>query len=138
MTSGYIRYRDGYKYQLCETYKEMIGIIPPSNIITDYIRLTPKGVLTIMKGYAWDGASGPTIDTRSSMRGALIHDALYQLMRLGLLPESYREQADHLLHDICEQDGMWWWRADLWCEVVELFAAGCAKTGTERPILNAP
>jgi len=35
-----------------------------------------------------------------------VHDALYQLMRLKLLPASLRETADMLLRRICIEDGM--------------------------------
>jgi len=40
------------------------------------------------------------------MRGSLVHDALYQLMREGALPIVYREEADRLLRRICIEDGM--------------------------------
>ncbi len=58
--------------------------------------------------------SGPTIDTKSFMRGSLAHDALYQLMHEKLLTVAdARELADKVLRDICITDGMWkvraWW-----------------------------
>ncbi len=137
MKGDKIYYKKGYKYQLYETYTVFINIVLPDPIITDYVQLK-DGYLIISKGYAWDGASGPTIDTKSSMRGALVHDALYQLMRLGLLPISYRPKADDLLHDICVEDGMWHFRAEGWEEAVSLFAAGAARYGTEQEILAAP
>jgi hypothetical protein len=65
-----------------------------------------KSTRRISKGYAWDGPSGPTIDTGNFMRGSLIHDALYQLMRTGNLPTSFRERADLLLRKTCIDDGM--------------------------------
>ena len=73
----YISYKSGYKYQLYEDYAVMIGMIPPDDVVTDYIELNSDGLLTIRKGYAWDGPSGPTIDTLNFMRGSLVHDALY-------------------------------------------------------------
>ena len=49
----------------------------------------------LQTGYAWDGASGPVIDTDGNLRGSLEHDATYQLLRLGELNlESDRELAD--------------------------------------------
>ena len=65
--------------------------------------------LRILKGYAWDGLSGPTVDTHSSMRGSLVHDALYQLMREPCLDcNKDRKEADNILYDFCRQDGMMW------------------------------
>lgn len=40
------------------------------------------------------------------MRGSLIHDALYELIRKGLIDQKYKEAADQLLYDICLEDGM--------------------------------
>jgi len=67
--------------------------------------------LTIHEGYAWDGASGPTIDTKSFMRGSLVHDALYQLISTKKLGKEHRRDADKVLYRICREDGMSWFRA---------------------------
>lgn len=112
--STYACYKKGYKYQLAESYSANVGITPERDITTAYIRLTKKGILHIRDGYAWDGPSGPTIDTSDFMRGSLEHDALYQLMREGELdPNIYRVQADDRLKQVCLEDGMWpiraWW-----------------------------
>jgi len=45
------------------------------------------------------------------MRGSLVHDALYQLMREGLLDYKYRDHADKLLQKMCIMDGMSRFRA---------------------------
>jgi len=137
MKGDTIKYRSGYKYQLAEDYRLDVGIHPVKTITTDFLCLDTFGYLSIWKGYAWDGPSGPTIDTKDSMRGSLVHDALYQLMRMGLIDESNRERADDLLHEICTEDGMNHVRADLWEVMVKCFAAGAAA-GTDRPILTAP
>jgi len=110
-----IHYRSGYKYQLAEEYRVNVvinakraedGGQTSGGIKTEYTDLSADGVLTIRAGYAWDGPSGPAIDTKSFMRGSLVHDALYQLMRNNLLPASCREDADQELHRICREDGM--------------------------------
>jgi len=101
-----IHYRSGYKYQLAEDYSAEVVIRPDEKIETDFIDLDEQGLLTIKAGYAWDGPSGPTRDTKSFMRGSMVHDALYQLMRNGLLPSNCREDADQELHRICREDGM--------------------------------
>jgi hypothetical protein len=89
-----------YKYQLVEPYGLDIGI-KGYTVTTPYLTLDAEGHLEILKGYAWDGPSGPMIDTLESMRGALVHDALYQLIRLKKIPFRYKGYADLLLKKIC-------------------------------------
>jgi len=101
-----IKYRSGYKYQLVETYSTKTAVYPVNNIHAKYLSLSTSGVLTIRSGYAWDGPSGPTFDTKTFMRGALVHDALYELMRQGYLSKTYRSAADNELKKICLEDGM--------------------------------
>lgn len=105
--------RKTYKYNLHanESYdtKIKVGIAQTKGILT----ITKTGKLTIKKGYAWDGPSGPTFDTKNFMRGSLIHDALYQLMREQVIPQDMRIKADEILREICLEDGMseiraWW------------------------------
>lgn len=104
---GYISYKKGYKYQLVEKYSTEIPIEPDSDIESDYIVLSTKGNIIIKKGYAWDGPSCPTIDTLNFMRGSLVHDALYQLMREEMLEKyMYRKPVDQLLQKMCKEDGM--------------------------------
>ena len=111
---GLIFYKGGYKYQLDKEYSINTGLYPSKAIYRGFITLYASGHLVIKYGYAWDGPSGPTIDTKSFMRGSLVHDALYQLIRDGGLPEDpCRKQADDLLRKICIEDGMtalraWW------------------------------
>ena len=70
------------------------------------IKLHMDGWLEIRAGYVWDGPSGPSIHSQCFMRGSLYHDALYDLMRSGRLPQEYRKRADQLLSETCKQDGM--------------------------------
>lgn len=136
-----ICYKDGYKYQLRETYSLTIKAAPESDITTLFVTLDTQGTLTIQKGYAWDGPSGPTIDTKNFMRGALVHDALYQLMRdcpAQYPKDKYRQQADDLLHAICLEDGMsklraWWVHLG-----VRKFGDPSADPGKLRPPTWAP
>src|SRR5512139_3132874 len=101
-----IYYRSGYKYQLADTYAMKLSVFPPRDISTAFICFDQDGVLTIGEGYAWDGPSGPTIDTHDFMRGSLVHDALYQLIRQKHLPEDpWRLWADEALREICLEDG---------------------------------
>jgi len=134
-----IAYKAGYKYQLKEDYESPIDIRQDVNVVTQFIELTPDGVLTIRKGYAWDGPSGPTFDTLNFMRGSLVHDALYQLMRERHLDEdTYRNKADRLLQKICREDGMSMIRAWWVYEGVHLFGKPSADPSRDKPFTRAP
>jgi hypothetical protein len=134
-----IAYKSGYKYQLKEMYRITIDIKPVSPINTDYIQLDTDGNLTISKGYAWDGPSGPTIDTLSFMRASLVHDAFYQLMREGCLDHKiYRDPSDRLLQKMCIEDGMWRLRAWWVYQGVRLFADFAADPSESKPVTRAP
>lgn len=126
---------DAFKYQLVKGFHVQTGIKGAAARITNFIELDQDGMLRIFAGYAWDGASGPTIDTKNSMRASLIHDALYQLMREGKLGQEWRDEADKLLHDICVKDGMWSVRAKAWLIAVWKFAAYAAKRRVEQTFL---
>ena len=111
---------NGYKYKLEEDVVVTLFVFFVKDIVVDHPFVTIlEGKLTVKKGYCWDGASYITLDTKSSMKGSLAHDALYQLMREGLLDrEVWRKYADELLRDICIEEGMWKWRANLWYKAV--------------------
>ena len=135
-----IRYRAGYKYHLKADYRVQLRFIRPTHDIeSEFITLTHDGWLTIWHGYAWDGPSGPTIDTKSGMRGSLVHDALYQLMRDGWLSrDEFRQKADREFYVILLEDKMNLARATAWFAGVRLGAEGSAKASGERPLLIAP
>jgi len=134
-----IAYKGGYKYQLKQNCNVAIEIKPDQAISTEFIELDTQGMLTVKRGYAWDGPSGPTIDTLTFMRGSLVHDALYQLMRGRHLDHNTcRETADRILQRICKQDGMWSLRAWAVYHAVRLFADPAADPADRRPIVRAP
>lgn len=109
-----------YKYQLAERFVDIIDI-KGYDIKTDFISLNPQGVLIAEKNYAWDGPSGPTIDTPNSIRGSLVHDILYQLIELQLIAEINKKYGDKLLRAYCRKDGMSWVRAWYWYWTVKKF-----------------
>ena len=112
MTGDRIRYRRGYKYQLVNDYRVQTDIRPDYDVETEFVQLDRAGALTIRHGYAWDGASGPTLDTANFMRGSLVHDALAGLMRDGYLERStWFTPVNRELRKICIEDGMWRIRA---------------------------
>ena len=106
-----------YKYELTEVFQLDTGIrvdrayAAPlgGTLATDwFVVLASNGNLLLNVGYAWDGASGPALDTSSIMRASLVHDGFYQLMRESGLDPSYRKPADKLLRSMCREDGMTW------------------------------
>jgi hypothetical protein len=131
-----IRYRDGYKYQLVDPYVIQTDITGYDIDHEGYIRLFSNGTLRINRTYSWDGPSGPTMDSKSSMRASLVHDSLYQLM--GVEPKllEWRLYADSLLYNILREDGMWPVRAWLWKKAVNWFGSKSAEEGDQ--ILEAP
>jgi len=94
-----MQYEGGYKYQLKKEEVIETGI-RNYMVASDYAMLDTFGKLTIFKGYAWDGCSGPTIDCDKSMTPSLAHDCLYFLMQDGLLPASLKKQADDLFYKL--------------------------------------
>lgn len=110
---------NGWKYQ---TTKEVIiqtSVYPKNAIMTEYIQLSLLGTLTVKEGYHYDGAIG-AIDTDTIMLGSLGHDALYQLIELGILGKEFRKSSDKTLYNICRSEGMSWFRASYVYRTVRL------------------
>jgi len=135
MTEEIIWYRSGYKYQLAKDYVTTVAIVGRT-ATSAFIALAEDGQLQIVRGYAWDGPSGPAVDTKNFMRGSLVHDALYQLMREGLLSPDYRAVADRELKRICLEDGMSRLRA--WWVYTAVKSFGGPSSWVETPIETAP
>jgi len=127
-------------YKLAQNYVTQTILRPPEDIVTDFARLTTEGVLTVIFRYAWDGASGPTRDTKSAMRGPLAHDTLYQMMRMGLLDyKLFRKPADQQLYLDLREDGMNYVRAKYWYAGVRTFAEKYARPQSQEiEIKRAP
>jgi hypothetical protein len=132
-----IKYKAGYKYQLWETASVKLPFEAPLiDVEHEFITIAPSGMLIAEQGYAWDGPSGPTIDSPSSMRGSLFHDCGYQLMRDGLLDRAaFRPLFDVLLRDICIEDGMWKIRAYAWYAMVRKFAESASHARPNEVII---
>lgn len=151
-----IAYSEGYKYQTRETYSDTIPIRPAQDIRTRWCSLSTAGLLTLEEGYASDGPSGPTVDTKSAMRAAFCHDAIYQMIRLGLLDEKWREAADRMYADMFLEDATeiierdyWEWvqpaaiaaakaRAEIHYRSLRVFGSPAAQADAEPFILRAP
>lgn len=139
MAKKRIYFRKGYKYQLARNYYDRIPITPPHKIQTEFIILDIKGILIIMSGYAWDGASGPTRDDDTNYRSSLVHDALCQLMRMKKLNRrKWRKKVDDLFIRMCKEDGMSRRRRWYWNRGVRIGSWSASKPKNAKKIYIAP
>ena len=129
-----MKYYKGLKYQLAEDLVISVPIYG-INAAYDFIILTSDGLLTIKKGFCWDGASG-AFDTKSIMKGSCVHDALYQLIRPGLLPKKLKKRADRIMQNICLESGMWKFRINYIGEALEKFGKSATLWMNRRKIIE--
>jgi hypothetical protein len=107
----------GYKYMLEKAFifrlpKDCRKFGPSSP--HRFIRVDAAGWVTVYKGYGWNGASGPTFDSKSTMVPCLMHDVCYDLIANGCLPRSCREPIDQKMRRDLVAWGMnrvraWYW-----------------------------
>jgi hypothetical protein len=134
-----IFYKEGYKYQLSSPYSIITNIFPDRPIIHEFFTLTPNGTLQIRSGYAWDGASGPTVDTKSSMRGSLVHDCFCQMLHNKELDyDIYASLIHNLFYRILKEDKMFPIRAWYWHRAVVIARGGDPEHEDDNPELSAP
>ena len=135
-----MKYRKrNWKYDLPERVTFQTRIKPDRILRTDWITLHPDGTLILEAGYAWDGPSGPTFDTPDSLRGSAIHDALYQLMKLGLLDRKWFDASNRELLRWLKRDGMWWFRRRAWYRAVQRYGeAYMTRDDDDQTIYVAP
>ena len=138
ITSGKIHYTDGWKYILERTWSAQTNIRPPKAIRYKNISLGKKGLLTLTPGFPWDGPSGPTHDTPNSIAASAGHDALYRLMRLGLLARKWRKAADEAFYWILREKRMSKIRATAWYQSVRRLAKSATKAANRKKVLVAP
>lgn len=133
-----IKYTSGWKYQLAETCKVQTPVTG-YDISNDYFHLYPDGVLCVFKGYAWDGASGPTWDTKSSIFPSMVHDVFCQCMRdKSVSYELWQNIINRFFKEQCIACRMSKGRAALWHAGVELGDAGNPNQGPDREVITAP
>lgn len=87
-----MKYSEGYKYVTRSDGCYQCKFIAPGRfiILRTYsgrilATLSETGLLVWGEFYAWNGANFPAPELKSSRRGTLVHDILYQMMRLGLI-----------------------------------------------------
>ena len=102
-----MKYKSGYRY-VSEDAEIRSVLLPDAQ--AQYVGIS-QGILVIAARYAWDGASFTLFKwfgtPKSWLTPSLVHDALYQLIREGLLDRQYREAADRLFREMLIERGVW-------------------------------
>ncbi len=123
-----------YKYRVIQSFTTKVRI-KGYEVDHKFFRLFPCGALTINKGYCSDGASGPTMDDDTNMQAGYMHDACYQLLRLGKLAikekdfNRNRKLADLSFRDQLKADGMGRFRRNYYYWGVRAFGKKYATPG---------
>jgi len=101
--------------------------------------LRADGLLTWEEYYAWDGASYSP-DLRSVKRGSLIHDIIFQMIRLGLLERDkfYHLANKEIQYCIIQDKGFQITAWAYYRGVETSFAYKATLPRSEPPILVAP
>jgi len=133
-----IRYKRGFKFVTVGIVTEYVGIFPPKSICFEWGLLSINGYLTVKDEYPWNGMSGIPLNIKSSVRGVLIHDVLYRLIRLGLLDIKWKTPGDEVLRKFCIEDGMWKWVADTIFAAVQRWGLSSTGPKAEPKIMEAP
>lgn len=133
-----IHYRAGYKYLLSKPHAHELMFLRDIPDCEGQYAAIRRGILYINNHYAWDGCSGPTLDTDTNMRAGLVHDALYQMVRAGKIPQYRRDDCDKEFKEICRQDGMIGIRRALYYKGLHDFGGAAIDSDAEPPHLTAP
>lgn len=143
-----ICYRKGdYKYTLMHDWSYPTGVTYERDVEVEggWVRLMRDGTIHLSKDYHWDGPSGPAIDTQNFMRGSLVHDGFYQMLRSGIFGEPggkqwkrYRKASDKVLRNMCKQDGMGFFRRAWVYRALRWFGDAAALPGDGNKVRCAP
>lgn|SRR5574344_1145223 len=128
-------YKHLYKYILAEQFVYKTTVTGYT-VNFSWVSLRPDGTIIIAKDYAWDGASGPTIDTKDSMVAALIHDGFYQLMRRKDIPIVAKAAVDKDFYKNLVHNGMFVVRAYVWYLGVKIFAKFAAARSDTKQLIE--
>lgn len=124
-----MKYIKGKNYQV--TKDEWVGLsfeIPPFSVADGLVYTTVpeddvpfRPLLTIGKGWTWDGASFFLFrwfgTPKRWLTPSLYHDALYEALRRGIVGREYRERIDKMFMDELVKRGVGKWEAQIayWC-----------------------
>ena len=123
--------RNFWKYENAEDVILSTGLKTEHYYNSPFLLMSCNGILTIRPGYRWDGASAIAIDTANIMLPSLVHDALYQLIREGVLKPDDRQRCDKIMYELNIERGMAKIRAS---SIYYALRAGGAKATKSRII----
>jgi hypothetical protein len=127
-----------YRFEVLENYcLELVELTSYNFAIRrNYFSLetycSNRTFIRIVKGYSWNGMGtiGLYPTTSKTARASCIHDCFYQMIREGLLPDSFRLTADNIFRRICKEDGEWGWTVEIYYALIRMFGSDAAKPGT--------
>ena len=76
---------------------------------SDFVELT-ETQLILREGYQWDFGTGPVVNTPAVVYASLAHDAMFDFIDDGVIPESERKLVDLWFRDLLAEAGMSWFR----------------------------
>lgn len=124
----------GYRVAVKWAYQTQIAI--DRIIKTEWVELI-KGLLIMKPGFCFE-PSGPTIKTKSIMRGCCAHDAIYYLIRNGHLKPYWKEPADDLMREIHLKDNVIDFRASYFHWFVVNFGKPSVDPRNRKKVKTAP
>lgn len=105
-----MKYKSGYRYVSQEAVLVDVGAELHAPLNSPFASIAAEK-LCVMSKYAWDGASFTPflwLGTPTAwLTPSLVHDALYQLIREGLLDRQYRAAADRLFREMLLAREVW-------------------------------
>ena len=111
-----------YKYRLTADYVHELAFKVPT-VWHEWITLLPNRCLVMKAGYCWDGLSGAPFEVKDSQRGSAVHDAICQLISLGLLPyHPFRRYGDKEMRRVWLKDRVNRIMVDIMYSLVRLYA----------------
>ena len=114
--------RGKYKYEVTRSWEYRLPDYTYGDYTHNYFCIA-DGVLHVYPSYQWDGASGPTIDTKNTIAASLVHDCLYQIVEVSHLAKynGFRKYADKVFYDHLRADGMSKFRAGYFYYALRIF-----------------
>jgi hypothetical protein len=94
----FVYFKEGYRYQTTRWVIVKTKIATGELICTEWFILLPDGWLLARPGYAWDGASGPAINTLNWRLPSLCHDVLCQAIAMGRLSALWADEVHAEMH----------------------------------------
>ena len=99
----------GNEYIVYKSYTIELDFSINKNVEYKNISLNEFGLLTLKKGFKWNGCNALP-DTKCNLRASAIHDALYTLIKKHKIDYKYRKQSDKVFRDEWKKDCNCWYQ----------------------------